>query len=592
MFFARISPDFVQKQVQPFRENELESTQRLNQKLKFLQISQDDLHHLRKLEGIFDTYAEAITLRHYEMIQEFVDLKAIIQGHSTVERLSRTFVSYLKSIPRVSINVEYIQSRRRIGQIHSRIQLSSEWFVGSFIRIYEYLFPAIVAKFSKNPDELSNVLLALVRILTLDSQIALAAYQEAHDFEVVENASSIMEIIIGTEKVNALFETVEAAEATKGEVQEVSYAALTLAASVEEIAGSAGAVSDNTGQIMHEILNGQRVIEQSLHGVQTLASHFDETKQTLQHLLSEVDDIANVVDFINSIAAQTNLLALNASIEAARAGEHGRGFAVVADEVRKLAEQTTVSVSRVNETISRMQREAEEVEQGTEVVMRQLTVQLRQSNQAIEALENIVKQIEGTGQSIEMIARITDEQKTATQDITVRIKEVVEHMQQISERSVDTGQAVFDISIEFNELREQAIRSIPFLRNKEMIRVVQTEHMLWKWWLYNYLLGYYQMDESNLVGADECRFGRWYKTMKHNQQVSSLESFQALDKPHRKMHDLAFAIYKASVEGKSKEARTMLRELERYSGEVVQQLRQLAVDISNTEIELMGMERL
>ena len=592
MFFSRISPDFVQKKVQPIRESDLELTQRLNQKLKFLQISQEDLHHLRKLEGIIDVHAEAITQRHYEMIQEFADLSSIIQGHSTVERLSRTFVTYLKSIPRITINLDYIQSRRRIGQIHSRIQLSPEWFAGSFIRIYEYLFPAIIAQFVKRPSELSDVLLALVRILTLDSQIALAAYQEAHDFEVVENASSIMEIIIGTEKVNALFETVEAAEATKKEVQEVSNAAITLAATVQEIAGSAEGVSKNTSRIIHEISHGQQVIEESLHGVQTLASRFEETKQTIQHLLSEVGDISNIVGFIHDIAAQTNLLALNASIEAARAGEHGRGFAVVADEVRKLAEQTTESVSRVNETIGRMQQESVEVEQGTDAVMRQLSIQLKQSTQAIKALDNIVHQMDETGQSIEMIASITGEQKAATENITARIGEVVDHMQQISERSVDTGRAVFDISLEFNELREQAIRSIPFLRNKEMIRVVQTEHMLWKWWLYNYLLGYHQMEASDLVGAEECRFGKWYQEIKHNRQVASLESFRALDSPHRKMHELAYEIYGTAKKGRIEKAKGMLVELERYSAEVVQKLRQLAVDISNTEVELMGMERL
>lgn len=592
MFFTRISPDFVQKKVQPIQESDLESTQRLNQKLKFLQISREDLSHLRKLTGIVDVHAEAITLRHYEMIQEFADLTVIIQGHSTVDRLSRTFIAYLQSIPRVEINLDYIQSRRRIGQVHSRIQLSPEWFAGSFIRIYEYLFPAIIAQFAKKPAELSDVLLALVRILTLDSQIALAAYQEAHDFEVVENASNIMDIIIGTEKVNTLFETVEAAAATKKEVQEVSNATCTLAATVQEIAGSAGDISKNTSRIMNEILHGQQVIEESLNGVQTLASRFEETKQTLQHLLSEVDDISSVVGFIRDIAAQTNLLALNASIEAARAGEHGRGFAVVADEVRKLAEQTTESVFRVNETIDRMQKEAAEVEQGTDTVMRQLSVQVKQSTQAIKALDNIIRQIDKTGQSIEMIAHITGEQKNATGNITKRIGEVVEHMQQISERSVDTGRAVFDISLEFNELREQAVRSIPFLRNKEMIRVVQTEHMLWKWWLYNYLLGYHKMDVSDLVGAEECRFGQWYKAIQHNRQVASLESFKALERPHQKMHELAGEIYGAAASGRMEKARGMLVELEQYSTEVVQRLRQLAADISNTEVELMGMERL
>ncbi len=62
-------------------------------------------------------------------------------------------------------------------------------------------------------------------------------------------------------------------------------------------------------------------------------------------LRQEVDQVANVANQVQAIAAQTNLLALNGTIEAARAEEAGKGFAVVAGEVKALAEQTRSAIT-------------------------------------------------------------------------------------------------------------------------------------------------------------------------------------------------------------------------------------------------------
>ncbi len=65
-----------------------------------------------------------------------------------------------------------------------------------------------------------------------------------------------------------------------------------------------------------------------------------------------VEKINALTEAIMAISSQTSLLALNASIEAARAGEAGRGFAVVATEIGNLANQTSTTVSDINNIVS------------------------------------------------------------------------------------------------------------------------------------------------------------------------------------------------------------------------------------------------
>jgi len=87
--------------------------------------------------------------------------------------------------------------------------------------------------------------------------------------------------------------------------------------------------------------------------------------QSIKSISETSKKISGITEIIKDIADKTNLLSLNAAIEAARAGQMGKSFSVVAEEIRKLSDQTSVSVTLINETL---EEKNVEIERGARIV--------------------------------------------------------------------------------------------------------------------------------------------------------------------------------------------------------------------------------
>ncbi|WLR50409.1 methyl-accepting chemotaxis protein [Bacillus tianshenii] len=560
----------VEGYVHPLQKTDIDAMESAQDKLNFLQMRQKDLLQLKKLTPLIEEYVQPITERHYEMLQQFRGLDEIIQTHSTVDRLSKTFVQYLRSIPEADFGAGYIRSRAKIGQIHSKIKLTPEWYTGSYMRVYEYLIPAIISEYRNQPSEMADILLALLRAITFDSQIVLDSYQSENDFKVVDGQSQVMEIMMGIDQVKDVLDKVEH---TKHESEGVSTAAEQLTASVEDVAKAAVGVAENTENTVQQANKGQEVIENSLKGFLTMADDFMDMKEKISTLSDEMKKVADVVQFIRGVAEQTNLLALNASIEAARAGEQGKGFAVVAEEVRKLAEETTKSVNKITETMQGIVKEAVDVGDMSNNMSNQLNTRVEQAQDSLSAIDQIVTNIQSIGKEINNIAAISEEQSVATEDISKRIFEVLTNVNDIEESVNLMGQNVYEASVRTDKSRRDSIKSIQTLQDRHILRIVKTEHKLWKWWLYNAALGYHHISESELVDAHKCRLGKWYDAMERSQsEITGLQAFKLLKDPHQRVHDIAKQIFRDIKARNEENLEKDFQLLDEASQEVVQLL--------------------
>lgn len=163
----------------------------------------------------------------------------------------------------------------------------------------------------------------------------------------------------------------------------------------------------------------------------------DQVISTMHGISSSSQQVADIINVIDSIAFQTNILALNASVEAARAGEQGRGFAVVASEVRNLASRSAEAAKEIKRLIDAS------------------TAQVNEGSQLVEKAGATMREVVG---SVRRVTDIMDEISAASQEQSAGIEQVNQAVAQMDEVTQQNAALVQEASAAASSLEEQAER--------------------------------------------------------------------------------------------------------------------------------------
>ncbi|MFC3789665.1 protoglobin domain-containing protein [Paenibacillus sp. GCM10012307] len=320
--------------------------------LKYTGISEEDLKLLADNKEIFKEVVDEVIDRFYDRVVQEPELVAIIERVSTIERLKGTQKEYWLSLTDGYIDQSFIENRVRIGQVHSRIGLKTEWYLGTYM-IYLDIATQVFARVL--PHSWQKVVFTLSKMFNFDSQLVLEAY-ELKEQEQLQTLADHQQ---------HLLQTVTSA------VQELAGMIVQLDASTQSIAQTATQTAES---------------QESSH-------------QLLGELKDEIGEISEMRALIKGISDQTHLLGLNAAIEAARAGEHGRGFEVVANEVRKLAAHSRSTLEEIQAKLYALESKVTGVRSESE----KTSIQARQQAASSQELASFVQMIDRVTRDLEAL---------------------------------------------------------------------------------------------------------------------------------------------------------------------------------------------
>jgi methyl-accepting chemotaxis protein len=212
----------------------------------------------------------------------------------------------------------------------------------------------------------------------------------------------------------ALEETAASTEELTSTVRQNAESART----AEQMAVAASAVAVKCGNVVGQVVEKMRDINDSSHR------------------------ISAIIALIDGIAFQTNILALNAAVEAARAGEQGRGFAVVAGEVRSLAARSAEASKEIKGLISATVTRAGE---GKGLV-----------DQAGATMAEVVDSIARLAGIMAGITKASDEQASGL----LQVGQAVHHMDQATQQNAAMVEQLTAAAANLKALSTQLVETV------------------------------------------------------------------------------------------------------------------------------------
>ncbi len=355
------------------------------------------------------------------------------------------------------------------------------------------------------------------------------------------------------------------------QTQGIASAAEEMAATVKEIEHYGVSISKQAQESQELTTRGMDTVNDAVQGMDKIAKTVQVGSEKVNELSKLSDRIGSIAENIKKIADQTNLLALNATIEAARAGEAGKGFAVVAGEVKSLASQTAVATKEIESIIQNLQAE-----------MKDIQCSMQDSLGAVKNGQDVIglvgSRMDEINVSINVVTDNTAQISNTLSEQNQASDEVASGITSIAGSSKESVQGIERIVSSMDQVEKLMNEQIGMLAKFEVpdkiLKLAQSDHVLWKKRLANMLAGREGLNENELADHHSCRLGLWYDKVDESKYLNN-PIFVKLKEPHRIVHEHGIKAVELYNTGKIKEAIVEIQKVEEASKDVLKYLAEL-----------------
>lgn len=552
-------------------EANIKAGSRTTKRLHFMNISQQTLEDVKEAAKFIEPELDKIVEQFYQNIIRDKDLQFKIKEYTTENKFKNAIKNYVSQLIKANVDESFVQSRVKIGQMHSKIDLSANYFIMGHSLLIQFVSAILMQKLNKSPDKMIRLSLSFQKLANYDQQLIVDVYYETTFKYFLREAANMLNEITELDTTQHLIETMNK---QMDETHSVTAATEQMSTSIQDVSNHAVRVAEGTEAAVQSAENSRKVIDEALNDIEEVGQVYDVVMEDVNQLGNEIENTHEIINVIKEIADQTNLLALNASIEAARAGEAGQGFGVVATEVRKLSEHTKDQIEQITTNMGTLQGVSKQVTDRIQQTGKSVEKSVAGSQIAGKELASIIETMQSINQETTQIAAMSEEQSSTVVEISDRNMNMYELSEEVQKLTEETAGIIYDISKNMETYRLKFIEAHPIYDHKELINMAVTDHLLWKWKIYNMLLGLDEVSLDTVTTHTECRLGKWYYDELPN-KIKQLDAYKQLEQPHKEVHDCARHAVVQYQQDDIFEAKEALKKLEVASSRVVMLLKEL-----------------
>ncbi len=255
---------------------------KLEERLDFLAIGEADLELLAGLRPLLERHADEFVEAFYRHLLSFEQTRRLLSDARVKERLLGKQREYLLSLAGPRIDESYVADRKRIGEVHERVGLEPRWYLGAYALYFNHLLPRICERHGQDPPRTERIVAALVKVLTLDAQLAMEAYIERREAELehlnrelaTTSRGLAREVAVGHESLRRTERRARAAE-------ELASAATLVAGLAHEIGTPLGVIRGHA-EALDDAVEGER----PRWRLRTIREQIDRISRIIQALLN------------------------------------------------------------------------------------------------------------------------------------------------------------------------------------------------------------------------------------------------------------------------------------------------------------------